>query len=134
MSNQIEIGCKVVCPVTDEDGELSHKIGLLNDINKRYATVEFADGETIKVGKSKIELMPETKKPAKAKTNRASSGRKSIDNGDNIALMLRGKSLDEVYNISSSILNIPEQQLRTKYCHLNVGQQRMCLGNRLRKS
>ncbi len=134
MNNQIEIGCKVVCPVTDEDGELSHKIGLLNDINKRYATVEFADGEIIKVGKSKIELMPEAKKPAKAKTHRASSGRKSVDNGDNIALMLRGKSLDEVYTISSDILKIPEQQLRAKYNHLNAGQQRMCLGNRLRKS
>lgn len=132
MSNQIEIGCKVVCPVTDEDGELSHKIGLLNNINKRYATVEFADGEIIKVGKSKIELMPEAKKPVKTKTHRASSGRKSVDNGDNIALMLRDKSLDEVYTISSNILKIPEQQLRAKYNHLNAGQQRMCLGNRLR--
>lgn len=71
---------------------------------------------------------------------RAASGRKSCDNGDEIALNLRGKPLEHVYEIVSEIISEgtdekPEdilKQLMIKYSHLNPGQQRMCLGNRLR--
>lgn len=209
---------KVVCPVTDEDGEAAHRIGLLIDINSRYATVEFSDGEIVKVGKTKIEYIEDEKSKAKkakknprrVKTRKADepkykehwseddncphcgigldnglqtnyhlkeaglpgtdkyeymclacggefgleiehqkmkidasryqyedciaySGRRSKDNGDAVALLLRGKSLDEVYKIASEHLETSVSALARQYGHLNPGQQRMCLGNRLRR-
>ena len=63
----------------------------------------------------------------------AASGRASLDNGDAIALQLRGQTLEFAYEIASEHLDIPSASLKSKYAHLNPGQQRMCLGNRLRK-
>lgn len=60
------------------------------------------------------------------------SGNKSLDNGDAVALMLRGADLDTVYKIGAKELGVSEQELRTKYAHLNPGQQRMNVGNRVR--
>jgi hypothetical protein len=54
------------------------------------------------------------------------------DVGDTVAEMLRGKSLDEMYTLAARFLRVPEDELRTKYSHLNNGQQRMNLGNRMR--
>lgn len=62
----------------------------------------------------------------------AASGRRSKDNGDLVARELRGKPLDEVYKKAAEYLEVEESVLRARYCHLNVGQQRMCLGNRIR--
>jgi len=64
---------------------------------------------------------------------KAASGRNSCDNGDLVASMLRGKTLEEVYQIASSTLETPIATLKAGYSHLNPGQQRMCLGNRMRK-
>lgn len=63
---------------------------------------------------------------------RAASGRKSLDNGDVIALSLRGKSLGEAYDITAAALGVDIKSLAKKYAHLNPGMQRMALGNRLR--
>lgn len=52
--------------------------------------------------------------------------------GDDIGAMLQGKSLDEVYEIASKYLGVPEKELRAKYSHMNPGQQRMNCGNRMR--
>jgi hypothetical protein len=55
------------------------------------------------------------------------------DNGDTVAIILRScTSLDDVYKTASKHLGVPESTLREKYAHLNNGQQRMNLGNRLR--
>lgn len=62
------------------------------------------------------------------------SGHVSYDNGDDVATKLRGKTLDEVYAFAAKQLKEPEKELRAKYKHLNVGMQRMSLGNRLRKA
>ena len=62
----------------------------------------------------------------------AASGRPSKDNNDIVAQRLRGKTLDEAYLIASDHLGEEESSLRSKYSHLNQGQQRMCLGNRIR--
>jgi hypothetical protein len=62
------------------------------------------------------------------------SGHTSYDNGDNVATMLRGKTLDDVYALAAKKLKEEEKALRSKYKDLNPGMQRMALGNRLRKS
>ena len=54
------------------------------------------------------------------------------DIGDDVATMLRGKSLDEAYAIAAKYLHVTEPELRAKYSKLNHGQQRMNLGNRMR--
>lgn len=66
------------------------------------------------------------------KEHKTAGGNVSIHNGDKVAVMLLGKSLDEVYVIATKTLKEDEAGLRAKYAHLNVGQQRMCLGNRMR--
>lgn len=55
-----------------------------------------------------------------------------IDNGDDVASLLRGRSLDEVYKVVAKQTKLAESDLRAKYQHLNVGMQRMCIGNKLR--
>lgn len=59
-------------------------------------------------------------------------GARHIDNGDPVAARLRGLDLDAVYSLCSKETETPEKELREKYQHLNVGMQRMNLGNRLR--
>lgn len=57
------------------------------------------------------------------------SGTKSKICGDAVSKLLEGKSLADVFNICGAHLNM---DLRTRWLHLNVGQQRMCAGNMLR--
>lgn len=58
--------------------------------------------------------------------------RRLIDNGDPIATKLRGLDLDAVYALCAKETETPEKELRERYQHLNVGMQRMNLGNKLR--
>jgi len=67
------------------------------------------------------------------KNVRTASGRPSIDVNDQVASKLRGKTLDEVYEVAAKVLDLGEGELRNKYDHLNPGMQRMNLGNRMRK-
>lgn len=62
----------------------------------------------------------------------AASGKKSRDTGDAVAKDLRGMTLVDTYKRVASILDTDVTELVNKYNHLNEGQQRMCLGNRLR--
>ena len=59
---------------------------------------------------------------------------KSEDNGDEVALILRGKTLDEVYEIAARELEIEESELRRRYRdpNSNPGTIRMALGNLMR--
>lgn len=55
------------------------------------------------------------------------------DNGDEVAVLLRVcGTIDAVYVAASKYLGVPESELRSKYAHLNPGQQRMNCGNRMR--
>ena len=63
---------------------------------------------------------------------RTIGGHVSVDCGDTIAEKLRGQDLDSVYKFSAKALGEDEKALRAKYKHLNVGMQRMNLGNRVR--
>lgn len=146
MTTELKIGTTVTAPVTDKDGETTYVIGKLIDLNKRYATIE-RDSETFKVGKTKVEPVEEEKKSSGEKSNVAqavkpyrplyekvvaSSGRKSLDNGDEVAQLLRGLTLPEVYEIVAEHLEMEVKDLGKRYEHLNPGQQRMNLGNKLR--
>ena len=48
------------------------------------------------------------------------------------AFLLRGKSLDAVYKLAAKKLGEDEKKLHGRYQHLNLGIQRMNLGNRIR--
>ena len=60
-------------------------------------------------------------------------GRSFIDNGDEAAQTLRGSTLDEVYALVAKHMGVTQKDLKAKYAHLNLGQQRMNLGNRFRR-
>jgi hypothetical protein len=64
---------------------------------------------------------------------KAPGGGTSYNNGDPVAEKLQGKDLDTVYDIVAKALKCEVKELKSKYKHLNVGMQRMNLGNRLRK-
>lgn len=146
----IELSSKVMCPVTDSEGENSFLMGILVDINSRYATVDVGDGKKVKVGKTKIEFVSgpksaeDKKDDTKAKSGlaraadydyepcTAASGKKSKDNNDAVAQELRGQTLDFAYTRAAEYLDKTETDLRSRYNHLNPGQQRMCLGNLIR--
>lgn len=64
---------------------------------------------------------------------KAPGGGTSLNNGDAVAEKLQGKDLDEVYTIAAKALKCEVKELKAKYGKLNVGMQRMNLGNRLRK-
>ena len=75
----------------------------------------------------------EQKQPTLAaieRQERLKSGQRDI--GDTTAEALRGKDLDETYTFVARRLKVPEDELREAYEKLNPGQQRMCLGNKLR--
>ena len=146
MNHLIKPMTKVTCPVTDTDGEVEFKIGVLVKINKRFAYVDLGDGnDPVKVGCSKIEVLEEKsndKPKAEGKVPQgdydyvkvvAASGNRSLDNGDQVAEMLRGQTLESVYKIVALEIQIPIRTLKARYAHLNTGMQRMNLGNRLRK-
>lgn len=78
---------------------------------------------------------PEYHKDNEKKT---AGGNTSVDNDDDVAKKLRGKDLDAVYAFVGPVVSKAtdgdenEKTLRKKYGHLNVGMQRMNLGNKLR--
>jgi hypothetical protein len=106
-------------------------------------------GRTILAGAPFERRKPRAKKPKAEKRSRAQikadlehykigrdvrteSGAPSVDIRDALAKPLRGCTLDEVYKIAAKELEASEKSLRDAYNHLNNGQQRMTLGNRLR--
>ena len=58
--------------------------------------------------------------------------KKSYDNGDEIAQFLRTRALIDVYVSAACLLREDVVLLHRRYAHLNPGQQRMNLGNRIR--
>jgi hypothetical protein len=78
----------------------------------------------------KTVIQPDTSGYSKA---RSASGSMSQHNGDIVANSLRGMSVSQVASVAAGL--IPDatlEQLLAKYEHLNIGQQRMALGNRIR--
>ena len=75
------------------------------------------------------------------KATKTAGGNTTIDNGDKLAAKLRGMGIDAVYKEAVTVLNAALEEgekktsvadLKAKYGKLNVGMQRMNLGNRMR--
>lgn len=60
------------------------------------------------------------------------SGKKTMRTNDLVAAALDGFTLDEVYAVAQELTDTPAKEFHAKYDHLNVGMQRMNLGNRIR--
>ncbi len=60
------------------------------------------------------------------------SGKKTMRTNDLVAAALDGFTLDECYAVAQELTDTPAKEFRDKYSHLNVGMQRMNLGNRIR--
>ncbi len=65
-------------------------------------------------------------------TGVSGSGKRTKNCGDEIASALDGFTLEEVQKVASEMRDIPVKDLSEKYAHLNIGQQRMNLGNLIR--
>lgn len=77
----------------------------------------------------KIEVHPDT---SRYQTVRTATGGLTKICGDDISLALVGATLTEAYDFVASVVSLPREELVGRYCMLNVGQQRMCLGNLIR--
>lgn len=60
--------------------------------------------------------------------------KRALDCGDEVAAKLRALDIDGVYDFAARVCKTSEKGLRDKYDHLNVGMQRMNLGNMIRKA
>ena len=100
---------------------------------KKVEAVEIAECATpIDAPKGKIALLRDPSYRSTLQTVLTATGNKSLDNGVAIAQMLRGADLETVYKIGSKELGVSVEDLKKKYSLLNPGQQRMCIGNRVR--
>jgi len=87
--------------------------------------------EKMPIEQRKNGIVPAVYLPRYVKTKLANGG-SCLDNGDSVASHLRGLELGEVYELVADKLGCSEKELMARYGHLNPGQQRMNLGNRLR--
>lgn len=87
--------------------------------------------EKMPIDQRKNGIVPAVYLPRYVKTKLANGG-SCLDNGDSVASHLRGLELGEVYELVADKLGCSEKELMARYGHLNPGQQRMNLGNRLR--
>jgi colicin import membrane protein len=60
---------------------------------------------------------------------RTATGTKSLNNGDPVAAALAGIGIDDLYTVAEKVTGTDH---RERYAKLNVGMQRMNLGNRIR--
>ncbi|KKN39793.1 hypothetical protein LCGC14_0739890 [marine sediment metagenome] len=60
------------------------------------------------------------------------SGKKTKRSNDPVAQALDGFTVAEVYAVACVMTDISVRDLQSKYGHLNIGMQRMNLGNRIR--
>lgn len=96
-------------------------------------TAEPTEGATpLDAPQGKMALLRNTEYRATLQTVLTATGNKSLDNGDAVALLLRGADLETVYSIGAKELGVSVEALKAKYQHLNPGQQRMNIGNRVR--
>lgn len=100
-----------------------------------------ADGDALTGPAVLKQYAPKYQKGGKTGDVKTAAGNLAIDCGDKLADRLRGKDLDEVYTMAVDVLNKALEEgekehtvksLKAKYGSLNVGMQRMNLGNRMR--
>tara|TARA_R110002096_G_C14438694_1_gene710535 strand:+ start:552 stop:950 length:399 start_codon:yes stop_codon:yes gene_type:complete len=62
------------------------------------------------------------------------TNRLSLNNGDEVAQLLAGKTPEVIMAAAEVLCGFEEGELTAKYGHLNKGQQRMNAGNRIRST
>lgn len=88
---------------------------------------DVAPGRLAKIGSTQFDLGRYFVSDIKTPT-----GRRTIDCADDIATALRGQDIDSVYAQAATALDTTVEALQEQYGHLNIGMQRMNLGNRIR--
>ena len=105
----------------------------MTKVSEKVKVVEIAECATdLNPPKGKMALLRDVQYRSTLQTVLTATGNKSLDNGDTIAQMLRGADLETVYKIGAKELGVKIEELKLKYGHLNPGQQRMNVGNRIR--
>lgn len=128
------------------------------ETNGGWSTIQFADGmqrkvrngEWVEMIEEKVEYtlaealaeeqeMLKTRRCVNTTYNpehyvkaKSKSGHATLHNGDPVAQKLATMDLDDIYSYTATVLKMPKQELIDKYAHLNIGMQRMNLGNRVR--
>jgi len=101
------------------------------DLKSTYFAVH-ADLVEVAPVRGKAYMPQPTKQKLETEQRMKESGLRDI--GDQVAEALRGKTLDDAYKIAAKWLGARIDELKSKYGHLNPGQQRMNLGNRMRRA
>lgn len=65
-------------------------------------------------------------------SERKANGRRSIDCNDDVAAQLRDATIEEIYEMAAVETETSVDDLKSKYGRLNIGMQRMNLGNIIR--
>lgn len=120
--------------VASARGWLTIRLSDGSEVKARERDVRFADEGGIKnrrVGDRRFDCSNYVRK-VNGKANVSNAGNATMDNGDATAKRLRGMALEDVYAEASKVLGETQAALRARYEHLNVGMQRMNLGNRMR--
>lgn len=115
---------------------------------KGWLTIKLSDGTEVKARKRDVKVIEGGisnrrigdrrhdcsgyVRRVQGKLLKSAAGHSTMDNGDEVAKQLRGADLEAVYKQAAKLLGEPIKDLQAKYGHLNVGMQRMNLGNRMR--
>lgn len=138
-----ELATDIIGLPAELDGLLYKVAGLA----KGWYTLEHSDGTTKKARRTSFELLEdeeETNASHKMAATLAeyrksyvptlaASGKKSLSNGDPVAMLLSGLDYESVYALAEYWCELATGMLDKKYAHLkNDGMRRMNAGNRLR--
>lgn len=143
--SSMEFPVKAMMSYSGSDGEEHFELVTVEAFVSGWATVTLSNGDTAKRRASVLYPMAEQATEAGRNMAKvlatyrlayvptvAASGKKSLHAGDAVARALEYTELDYVYGVAAQLLQVAESELRAKYAHLNVGSQRMNLGNRIR--
>jgi len=85
-------------------------------------------------GPARVKKVKEPKVPKEPKQPKAPREPRPKVGNDEIAQLMRGLDLDEMYAMAQDRLGTPQTTLKARYGHLNPGLQAMNLRNRLRSA
>ena len=110
---------------------LTHTLSASNNVGRLRKPSVAKKAQCRATKREEVRIAPDLTHYRKVKK---ASGRKSLDIGDKVARMLRGLTLEQVYEVAGKNLGhalTVERKERDKA--LNLGMQRMNIGSRLRK-
>ena len=131
------------------NGELTEPVALTGEVAKlaeRKAAKVAKTPKAPKTPKARREPMPLSERKngkvdalylqfyQKVKAQRGDRVVRTMDNGDLVAQKMRDLTLQQVYTHAAKVLSTSERALRERFEHLNLGMQRMNLGNMVRRA